>query len=339
MVTAMLTAMLTACSSGEPAANGSAPTVAGRSAAASTPATGPTTATGSERVGPPTTSDPAGTADPTPPAIDVPPDQRPYPGTAEQLAAALGEAEVALRAPGIDEEEAAPWGRRQQLLYRVLAANPAWAPTVEATVDPAVLPAVSANWLARQEALALVSSSDLSPTLPAWRIEPPLPADELLGYYREAEAATGVPWHVLAAVNLVETRMGRINGVSTAGAVGPMQFLPSTWEQCCEGDPTNDRDAILGAATYLTIRGAPGDLERALYGYNNSDHYVQAVQAYASVMAGDVETYYGYHAWEVLFLSSAGLVRLTVGYEQAEPVDATAFLRDHPDALIAPPGT
>jgi hypothetical protein len=203
-----------------------------------------------------------------------------------------------------------------------------------AGVDGSVRDAVSANWHARQEALALVNTSELSPTLPAWRIEPPRPADELLGYYRQAEAATGVPWPILAAVNLVETRMGRIDGVSSAGAVGPMQFLPSTWESCCEGDPTDDRDAIVGAAVYLTDRGAPADVDRALYGYNNSEHYVETVKAYAGVMTADERAYYGYHAWEVLYLSAAGLVRLAEGYDQAQPVDAAAWIEANPGALI-----
>ena len=58
------------------------------------------------------------------------------------------------------------------------------------------------------------------------------------------------------AINLAETRMGRIVGVSSAGAVGPMQFLPATWESCCVGDPTDAHDAILGAATYLAANDA-----------------------------------------------------------------------------------
>ena len=81
---------------------------------------------------------------------------------------------------------------------------------------------------ARRQLTAIVASA-LKDTLPAWRIEPPAPADELLGYYRKAEAATGVGWNYLAAINLVETGLGRIVGVSHAGAQGPRQFLPSTF--------------------------------------------------------------------------------------------------------------
>ena len=66
--------------------------------------------------------------------------------------------------------------------------------------------------------------------------------------YRAAEAATGIDWYWLAAIHLQETRMGRIIGTSSAGAVGPMQFLPTTWARCCTGDPTVTRDAIIGAA-------------------------------------------------------------------------------------------
>jgi len=262
------------------------------------------------------------------------PDDRPLPTSAEQLAAELEEAERALRAPGIDEAGAAPWGRRQQALYRVLAFNPEWAEVVLADVDASLRDAVAHNWTARQELLALVNTEELSETLPAWRIGRPRPADELLGYYREAEAATGVPWEILASINLVETRMGRIQGISTAGAIGPMQFLPTTWNECCDGDPTEPRDAINGAARYLVQRGGDTDLDRAIFGYNNSDYYVTAVSSYAAVMEADEAAYYGYHAWQVYFLSSAGLIVLAEGYEQPEPLEAVAYLAAHPESLF-----
>ena len=79
----------------------------------------------------------------------------------------------------------------------------------------------------------------------------PAPAAELEGYYKEASQATGVPWPVLAAVHLVETRMGRIRGESSAGAQGPMQFLPSTWAAYGQGDINSNHDAIMTAARYL----------------------------------------------------------------------------------------
>ncbi len=265
---------------------------------------------------------------------DVPapsqPDQAPLPNSADGLAAALNEAEGALREPNIGQETAAPWGRRQQALYQLLWANPDWVEPTLAAIDPTVASAVEHNWTARQTLSALVNSENLSPTLPAWRIDPPAPAEELLGYYREASDATGVPWEVLAAINLVETRMGRINGISSAGAVGPMQFLPTTWEECCSGDPTDPHDAIVGAATYLVRRGAETDLDRAIFGYNNSDYYVTAVQAYAAVMAEDANAYFGYHAWQVFYLSAAGLAVLPEGYIETEPVDAATWLTANP---------
>ena len=256
------------------------------------------------------------------------------PTTAAELAAAINEAELALRAPGIDEASAAPWGRRQQALYRVLAFNPEWAPEVLAGADPEVSEAVSLNWQARQELISLVKSHSLTSTLPAWRIEPPRPADELLGYYREAEEASGVPWEILASINLVETRMGRIQGISSAGALGPMQFLPTTWAECCEGDPTNPRDAINGAGKYLVQRGAETDLDRAIFGYNNSDYYVTAITSYAAVMEDDPNAYYGYHAWQVYYLSTEGLIVIPEGYEQPEPIAATEWLGANPDTLF-----
>lgn len=276
----------------------------------------------------------AGDDDPEPGASEQPPGSLPQ--TAEELTAALDEAELALRAPGITEDVARPWGQRQQYLYQVMFDNSSWADEVLASVDPTITDAVGHNWVARQNLSALVNSEELSEVLPAWTIVPPTPADELLGYYRDAGEATGIPWEVLASINLVETRMGRIRGISSAGAVGPMQFLPTTWAECCAGDPTKDSDAIRGAAEYLIDRGGAKDLDRAIFGYNNSDRYVAAVQAYAAVLMDNPDAYYGYHSWQVFFLSADGLVVLPEGYEEPEPVDVGDWLVKNPGALYEP---
>ncbi len=78
--------------------------------------------------------------------------------------------------------------------------------------------------------------------------------------------------------------MGRIVGTSSAGAVGPMQFLPATWARCCTGDPLLPRDAIIGAATYLSQNGGPADMPAALHEYNPNDSYVATVTAFAENM-------------------------------------------------------
>ncbi len=258
-------------------------------------------------------------------------DELPLPTSAAELTTALDEAERALRRAGADQADAAPWGRRQQALYRVLAFNPDWADEAISGVDPTIRDAVELNWVASRSLAALVDSQTIADTLPAWRIVPPPPADELVGHYREAEAQSGVPWSILAAIHLIETRMGRIEGVSTAGAVGPMQFLPTTWDGCCEGDPTVARDAILGAGRYLVQRGADRDLDRAIFGYNNSDHYVTAVTSFAAVLDAEPDLYRGYHAWQVYFRTTEGVVVLPEGYDQASQIPADEWLAANPD--------
>ncbi len=276
---------------------------------------------------------------PTPPTLAetstteaaIVPIELPRPTSATAMADALSEAELAVRDTASTPQERAAWGQRQQQLYRILSGSEDWVDQVLAEVDPAVSTAVAGNWAARVELDFLLRQHTLSDTLPAWRIDEPLPADELLGYYREAGERHGVPWEILASINLIETRMGRINGISTAGAQGPMQFLPTTWAECCEGDPYNAQDAINGAGQYLIDRGAATDLDRAIWGYNNSDHYVGAVTGYAAVLAEDPEAYYGYHGWQVYFASTAGLALLPEGYEEPEPVDAATWLAANPD--------
>lgn len=172
----------------------------------------------------------------------------------------------------------------------------------------------------------------LSDALPAWRIVEPPPAEELLSYYQEAEAAFGVPWHILAAVNLVETGMGRIRGVSVAGAQGPMQFMPATWAAFGDGGDVNDyRDAIMGAARYLAHNGGGrGEIDNALWNYNHSDRYVRGVKHYASVMEQDPNAYRGYHQWEIVYLSTMGDVWLPVGYESEARVPVAEHLGRNP---------
>ena len=94
-----------------------------------------------------------------------------------------------------------------------------------------------------------------------------------------------------------------------------------------------DADAIMGAAVFLTITGGPDDMSTALRRYNNSDYYVNAVSAYASVLRNDPAAYRGYHAWQVYFRSAAGLIVMPTGYEESAPVDAAAWLEANPKAL------
>ena len=148
--------------------------------------------------------------------------------------------------------------------------------------------------------------------LRSFRTGRPLPPDVLLRYYRDAERRFGVEWHVLAAVNFVESAFGRLRSPSSAGALGPMQFLPSTWRAYGLGGDIHDpRDSILGAANYLRASGARRNLRRALYAYNRSELYVDAVLAYARVMRRDLRAFYGFHAWQVFVRTPSGYRRIT----------------------------
>ncbi len=257
--------------------------------------------------------------------------------TAASLAAELSAIESALRAPGATADELTEIGQRQQLAYRAVNRHPEWHAELIDLVAPEAAAPLNFHLAARAAQTAHAATrppTDPAITLPAWTIVEPLPIDELFGYYREAQAATGVPWEYLAAIHFQETRMGRIVGVSSAGAVGPMQFLPTTWAECCEGDPTIARDAIMGAARYLTLRGAPGDMQAALYGYNPNNGYVGAVTAYAQAMQADEGAYLGFHGWQVFYGTSEGTVRLPVGYSAIAPIDVQVYLRDHPEDLL-----
>ena len=141
---------------------------------------------------------------------------------------------------------------------------------------------------------------------------PAAPAGALLGWYRGAQRRFGVGWSVLAAVNLVETDFNRIRSSSSAGAQGPMQFLPSTWRAYgLGGDIEDPHDAILGAANYLHRNGAPRSYRRALYRYNPSQLYVDAVLRLARRIAAGPRAYFRYYAWQVFVRGPAGDRRIT----------------------------
>ena len=156
---------------------------------------------------------------------------------------------------------------------------------------------------AKQKALAPAPSTltpplplDLSSSIagvPSFFIEsfqiPPF----LLPIFQAAGTAYGVPWQVLAAINEVETDYGRDLSVSSAGAEGWMQFLPSEWAQYgvdANGDgwkdPYNPADAIFAAARYLRAAGGDTDIKAAVYSYNHSQAYVESVMLRAQLLGG-----------------------------------------------------
>jgi peptidoglycan DL-endopeptidase CwlO len=109
-----------------------------------------------------------------------------------------------------------------------------------------------------------------------------IPANYLADY-QQAGAEYGIPWTVLAGIGTVESGNGTDDGPSSAGALGPMQFLPSTWAIFGDGgDIDNPADAIPAAARLLAANGAPGDLQQAIFAYNHSTAYVADVLAWAA---------------------------------------------------------
>jgi Transglycosylase SLT domain/Peptidase family M23 len=113
----------------------------------------------------------------------------------------------------------------------------------------------------------------------------------LLPIYQAAAVEYEVPWQVLAAINEIETDYGRNLNVSSAGAMGWMQFIPSSWKAYGvdanddgRKDPYNPVDAIFAAGRYLKAAGAKDDLRRAIFAYNHADWYVDSVMLRAKLI-------------------------------------------------------
>ena len=110
----------------------------------------------------------------------------------------------------------------------------------------------------------------------------------LRSYYLEAQRAYGVDASYLASINFIESNFGRVKDISSAGAQGPMQFLPSTWTQYGQGGNIHDNhDSILAAARYLVRNGAPYNMRNAIFQYNHDYDYVDSVESFARAYRTD----------------------------------------------------
>ncbi len=268
---------------------------------------------------------PAPVAPPAPAIQEVPAPAQPdltVRRDAAWIATTLERIEKAIRDPSVSDADAGAHGHLQQRLYRLLAEDPVLATDVVERSATDVRGWVEKNVAGTASIARTVPSPKTD--LPPWRIVEPAPAAELLLHYRAAEAAHGIPWPLLASIHLNETRMGRLRGTSDAGARGPMQFMPATWDAYGEGDIERDADAIAAAARYLAAMGFARDPRKALWHYNHSDAYVDAILAFAGLMAADENAYRGYWGWQVYYRTIRGSIWLSAGYESGErqPIEA-----------------
>lgn len=245
-----------------------------------------------------------------------------------QLADDLVADEQAIRLPSTPEAALQSAARRQQAAYRAIGRDSALEAITRPRIPPSLLEIYDLNVDARRNLTAMAEVRD---TTPAWRIVAPAPADELLGYYHDSAAASGVGWNYLAAINLIETRFGSVVGPSSAGAQGPMQFLPSTFSAYGDGgDIYSPRDSIMAAGRYLAASGFAADRDQSIYRYNNASQYVQAVKDYAAVLLADPASFAGFYRWDVYLKTTAGDLLLPVGYASDTPIPVSEYLVTHP---------
>lgn len=252
---------------------------------------------------------------PTPKAVAFDFSKDPEPAVdAATLAQQLILVEKAIRDTNVSIEQLKWYGHLQQKIFSQLNDFPDWKEPVIALLPAEHQTPVRVGLEAGRNLRLMGGGAAWA--LPKWEIlTPPAPA-VLVGYYKEAEARFGVPWYYLASINLIESRMGRIRGESWAGARGPMQFMPPTWAAYgMGGNVWEPRDAIMGAANYLKASGAPANMPKAIFAYNRSQYYVNAVTFYAEAMRLDPNVYRGYYGWQVYYGTQDGVFHLPEGWK------------------------
>jgi soluble lytic murein transglycosylase-like protein len=282
---------------------------------------------------------PTGPTDPTDPTVGT----SPAPAFApllpardeHDLAVRLAAAEERLHASSTSGRAYDDAAFEAQLRYRQLARNPSWVPSVIAALPARYRPEARLQVRARQRLRSVLTT--LSPDVPAWDVAAPAPLADLVRFAKEGARRYGLDWQLLAAVNFVESAFGKVQGLSTAGAQGPMQFMPSTWASYGTGDVTDPHDAILGAAHYLSSMGASegeDGVRRALLAYNNAQGYVDGILAYRRIITRDPAWLTAFYHWQVVYLSSIGDLWLPRGYHRTSPMPATAYVARHPDRRL-----
>jgi membrane-bound lytic murein transglycosylase B len=187
----------------------------------------------------------------------------------------------------------ARFARQRQLTLRLLGRRPA--------TGAAVMKLAPRE---RDDVQARIDLQKLSDATPPLRARPRVgaapPAAKLRGWYVEAQRRFGIRWQLLAAINFVESGFGKVRNTSVAGAQGPMQFEPATWRAYGLGGDVHDpHDAILGAANYLRANGGRTDERDALFHYNPSRLYVDAVLRYAHRIATVRTAFAEYYDWRI----------------------------------------
>lgn len=274
------------------------------------------------------TAQEAGTPSPTPsPSVteevaqdppfefDAPIPRRPAPLAADltsltaDLNAAIKEWVASGTEPGPPARPVLLRSVRQQRIYRYLLDHPRIYSQVRERLPRRLRAFSDKTILAGNRLRSLVTPLD---DPPEWKIQRPAPARRLLRYYRAGERRFNIPWEILASLNFVESRFGRILGPSSAGAMGPMQFMPATWDAYGNGGDINDpHDSITAAARYLSASGAPARMWDALFAYNRSNDYVKAILVYARQMMRDPKAYYAYYHWQVYVLTKDGDLQMS----------------------------
>jgi hypothetical protein len=166
--------------------------------------------------------------------------------------------------------------QRADVAATALAKAQATLSALDAKARQAAAAREAARQIAAEQAAARAASRAALGTMTALGI----PAEYRQAYQDAAPTCPGMDWELLAAVGQVETGHGRNNRASSAGAIGPMQFMPATFAAyAVDGDhngvldPWDPQDAIFSAAHYLCVSGSRSSSAAGSAGWEKTPHH------------------------------------------------------------------
>ena len=206
--------------------------------------------------------------------------------------------------------------------------HPDWSNAARPRIPAELLDTLDRNVDARR---ALNAITPARTTLPAWRIVPPAPADQLLGFSSPSRGGNRCHVELSGRDQSCRNASGKHRRRQHRGRAGTHAVPARHVRRYGQGgDIHSPHDSIIAAGRYLAANNFVNDRDHAIYRYNHASDYVRAVNQYAALIGGDPAAFAGYYRWDVYCRTTAGDVLLPIGYVATAPIPVADYVATHP---------